>query len=281
VTSAVTGTVAPEQEAARSAAGSRRRRSMLPPVISWVILIVVIGLWQLIGDSPSMQSLISTPALVVERFGSMARDGQLWANLVPTMEETLGGLVIGTAVGIVGGVVMARSKLAGAVLDPYVVAINGVPRVALGPFFVVWFGIGIASKVLLAVSIVFVFVLFNVRSGLENIDQDLVDALRTMRANRLQMMWYVTFPSLVPWLLAATKVSIGAALTGAVVGELVGATAGLGYYLTSSLNQTDVTGAVTALLIMAVIAIIMYYLVILAERRLLSWQRHSAEVEVS
>jgi NitT/TauT family transport system permease protein len=281
VTSAVTGTVAPDQEAARSAAGSRRRRSMLPPVISWVLLIVVIGLWQLIGDSPSMQSLISTPALVVERFGSMASDGQLWANLVPTMEETLGGLVIGTAVGIVGGVVMARSKLVGAVLDPYVVAINGVPRVALGPFFVVWFGIGIASKVLLAVSIVFVFVLFNVRSGLESIDQDLVDALRTMRANRLQMMWYVTFPSLVPWLLAATKVSIGAALTGAVVGELVGATAGLGFYLTSSLNQTDITGAVTALMIMAVIAIIMYYLVILAERRLLSWQRHSAEVEVS
>ena len=94
---------------------------------------------------------------------TMAENGELWRNLLPTLEETVGGLLLGLMVGICGGVLMARSRFAATVLDPYVIGINGLPRVALGPFFVVWFGIGILSKVLLAVSIVFVVVLFNTR----------------------------------------------------------------------------------------------------------------------
>lgn len=147
-----------------------------------------------------------------------------------------------------------------------------MPRVALGPFFVVWFGIGVLSKILLAVSIVFVVILFNTREGIESIDHDLVDALRSMRASRWRMLRHVTIPSLIPWLLAPTKIGIGLALTGAVVGELVGASEGLGWYITNSLNAIDMTGAVTALLIMAIVAMLMYYAVLLLERRLLVWR---------
>jgi NitT/TauT family transport system permease protein len=135
-----------------------------------------------------------------------------------------------------------------------------------------WCGIGILSKVLLAVSIVFVVVLFNTREGIESIDEDLVDALRSMRASRWSMLRYVIIPSLVPWLLASVKIGIGLALTGAVVGELVGASSGLGWYITNSLNVIDMTGAMTALLLMAVLAMLMYYAVLLVERRLLAWR---------
>ncbi len=204
--------------------------------------------------------------------GYLTINGDLWANLAPTLEETFGGLALGLLIGIVGGVLMARSRFAAAMLDPYVIGINGVPRVALGPFFIVWFGIGILSKVLLAVSIVFVVVLFNTREGIESIDPDLIEALRSMRANRWQMLRHLIIPSLVPWLLAATKIGIGLALTGAVVGELVGASAGLGWYITNALNVIDMTGAVTALLVMAVVAMLMYYAVLLIERRLLAWR---------
>ena len=247
-----------------------------PRVASWALGVILLAIWQIVGDTvPGTKALASTPLLVSQRFVTIAGNGVLWKNLVPTLEETIGGLVLGLIVGVVGGILMARSRFAASVLDPYVVGINGVPRVALGPFFVVWFGIGILSKVLLAVSIVFVVVLFNTREGIASIDQDLVDALRSMRAGRWEMLRYVIIPSLVPWLLASIKIGIGLALTGAVVGELVGASAGLGWYITNSLNIIDMTGAVTALFTMGVLAMLMYYGVLMIERRVLRWRAHT------
>lgn len=245
---------------------------MKPRLASILLAIALIAAWQILGT----QSLTSTPALVLQRLWLLTTNGDLWTNLVPTLEETFGGLALGLLLGIAGGVLMARSRFAAAMLDPYVIGINGLPRVALGPFFVVWFGIGILSKVLLAVSIVFVVVLFNTREGIDSIDPDLIDALRSMRAGRWDMLRHLIIPSLMPWLLAATKIGIGLALTGAVVGELVGASAGLGWYITNALNVIDMTGAVTALLVMAVLAMLMYYAVLLIERRLLSWRDNRA-----
>ena len=251
---------------------------LAPRFASWLLALVLIVSWQIAADNvPGMTSLASSPLLVTDRLITIAENGDLWRNLLPTLEETVGGLLLGLMVGICGGVLMARSRFAATVLDPYVIGINGLPRVALGPFFVVWFGIGILSKVLLAVSIVFVVVLFNTREGIESIDHDLIDALRSMRASRWQMLRHVLIPSLIPWLLAATKIGIGLALTGAVVGELVGASAGLGWYITNSLNIIDMTGAVTALLIMAIVAMMMYYAVLLIERRLLAWRPQATE----
>lgn len=260
-------------EAASGEGKTAARRSVVPLLASWLLALVLVASWQIAADTiPGMSALASSPRLVIERLATIAANGDLWQNLLPTLEETFGGLFLGLAVGICGGVLMARSRFAASMLDPYVIGINGLPRVALGPFFVVWFGIGILSKVLLAVSIVFVVVLFNTREGIESIDPDLVDALRSMRASRWQMLRHVTIPSLVPWLLAATKIGIGLALTGAVVGELVGSSAGLGWYITNSLNVIDMTGAVTALLVMAIVAMAMYYAVLLIERRLLVWR---------
>lgn len=249
-----------------------------PRLASWGLLVALVALWQLVASNdPSVEQLTSRPSLVWTRFTELVANGELWHHLLPTLEETIGGLLIGLIVGIVGGFVMARSKVVGAILDPYVVGINGLPRVALGPFFVVWFGIGVTSKVLLAASIVFVVVLFNVREGTESIDNDLVDALRSMRTGRWYMMRHLIIPSLTPWLYASIKIGIGLALTGAVVGELVGANAGLGWYITNSLNSVDITGAITALLVMAALAMVMYYLVLFVERRALRWRGSHGE----
>lgn len=265
------------EEIEATAPPTRSRRSRFgPKIISWVILVALVALWQLLASAdPQMATQTSTPDRVFQRFVQMAGDGTLWQNLYPTLEETFGGLIIGMIIGIAGGFLMARSKLVGVILDPYVVGINGLPRVALGPFFVVWFGIGVVSKVLLAASIVFVVVLFNVREGTESVDDDLVDMMRSMRANRWYMTRHVLVPSLAPWLFASVKVGIGLALTGAVVGELVGARSGLGWYITNSLNVVDITGAITALLVMAVLAMLMYYATLVLERLALRWRAES------
>lgn len=146
-----------------------------------------------------------------------------------------------------------------------------LPRVALAPFFILWFGIGLASKVALVVSVVGFVVLFNVRQGIDAIDPVMLDAMHSMRASRWQTTRNVVIPSVVPWLMAAIKISIGMAIVSAVVGELIGSTEGLGWYMTQAINQFDITGAITALLTMALLAMLMYGVVGIIERGVCRW----------
>ncbi len=255
---------------------ARRRRTLTRTTIAGriVAVAVFIGLllaWGL-GGRAGGQTLFSRLYLVVERFVRLVTPGELGRHLSVTMAEMLGGLALGMVMGLVLGYLIGKYKIVGTVLDPYVIAINGLPRVALGPFFVVWFGIGLTSKMVLAASLVFVGVLFNVREGVETIDKDLVDAMRSMRANRGELAKHVVIPSLAPWVFAALKVAIGFSLTGAVIGELVGASEGLGWYISNSLSVIDITGAVTALVLLALLALVMYVLVLVVERRYLHWR---------
>jgi len=157
-------------------------------------------------------------------------------------------------------------------IDPYLLGVYSLPRVALAPFFILWFGIGLVSKVVLVVSVVGFVVLFNVRQGMESIDADILDALHSMRAGRWEVTRYVVIPSLIPWILSSVKIAVGIGFVSAVVGEMVGSTKGLGWYVTQSLNQFDMTGGVTSLVIMAVLALILYAIVGKIERRVCRWQ---------
>ena len=240
-------------------------------IASAVIFLLFLLAWELKGRG-SGGTLFSTPTAVIDRIGTMAHDPDQWANLEATVKEMLGGLAIGMVVGIVLGYLMARFRMVGTILDPYVIALNGLPRVALGPFFVVWFGIGLSSKMVLAASLVFTGVLFNIREGVESIDKDLVDAMRSMRASRWELARHVIIPSLAPWTFAALKVAIGYALTGAVIGELVGASEGLGWSISYQLSTIDITGAMASLVLLALLALVMYLAVLVVERRYLRWR---------
>ncbi|PJJ55365.1 ABC transporter permease [Compostimonas suwonensis] len=274
----MTATVTPPLPATDVASTKRSRRgrklSRTTIIGRWVAALLFVALllaWEL-GGLAGGQRMFSRPTLVVERFIDMVATGDLWHNLFATVWAMLGGLVIGMVVGVVLGVLMGKFAIAGTIFDPYVIGINGLPRVALGPFLVVWFGIGLFSKMILAASLVFVGVLFNVREGVESVDKDLVDAMRSMRASRWELTKDVLIPSLAPWLFAALKVAIGFALTGAVIGELVGASEGLGWYISNALSVIDITGAVTALVLLALLALVMYLIVIVIERRYLHWR---------
>jgi NitT/TauT family transport system permease protein len=276
VTPLATSAVAPTVDAAEPVERHRRRRTsratIIGRVVAVVLFLILIGLWQLKG-SHGGSNTFSSPSLVVSQIRNMASQGELWGNLKATLWETLGGLGIGMVVGIFFGFLMGWVKVAGTIFEPYVIALNGLPRVALGPFFVVWFGIGLFSKMILAASLVFVSVLFNLREGVESIDKDLMDAMRSMHASRWELARYVVIPSVAPWTFAALKVAIGFALTGAVIGEFVGASQGLGWYISNSLNEIDMTGAVAALVLLALLALIMFMVVVLVERRYLRWRR--------
>ncbi len=253
--------------------GAIAHRAVSPvSLLRIAILAALIGIWQLIAMAAG-SLWVSTPASVLGRYRDLLGDGTLVRNSLITLREAGVGLVLGTVIGLAVGILVSRApKIVSQAIDPYILGAYSLPRVALAPFFILWFGIGLTSKVALVVSVVAFVVLFNVRQGIEAIDPVMTDALRSMRAGRWQSIRYVVIPSVVPWLMAAIKISVGMALVSAVVGELIGSTEGLGWYMTQSMNQFDITGGITALLTMAILAMLMYAVVGLIERRVCRWQ---------
>jgi NitT/TauT family transport system permease protein len=234
-------------------------------------IFLIVG-WQFTATYLVRPIWISSPVLVYERFLVMMQDGSLLSDTWQTVEEALVGLIIGVITGSLAGVALARFQNTARVVGPYVMGAYSIPRVALAPFFMLWFGIGIWSKIVLVWSVVFFIVLFNVREGVENIDHDLIDVLKSMRAGRMAMMRHVTIPSVIPWVIASIKIGIGMALVGAVVGEMLGAASGLGWRITYSLSNFDTTGAMLCLLVMGVLAACMSTLVGFIERRAFRWR---------
>jgi NitT/TauT family transport system permease protein len=150
-----------------------------------------------------------------------------------------------------------------------------LPRIALAPLFVIWFGIGLWSKVMLVFSlVVFVFIL-NTRQGLLEVDRDLLSLMRTMRASRDYIFRRVQIPSILPWLIAAFRINVGLALIGSVIGELLGSNRGLGWYVEHSGGRLDTTGVFVGLIALMVLALAINETVSFAERRLLRFQRRN------
>jgi NitT/TauT family transport system permease protein len=258
----------PLDDVPRTSAWDRGKEPLLV-VLTFAVLMVA---WQLAATYWIKPVWISSPALVVERLGVVWRDGTLLTNTWATFEEALLGLAIGTFLGAVMALVLDRLRLVARILDPYLLAGYSLPRIALAPFFVLWLGIGLSSKVTLVTSVIFFVVLFNVRQGLGTVDPDLRDALKSMRAGPRTVARHLLYPTVLPWLVSAIKIGVGMALVSAIVGEIVGSTEGLGWYITNSLNQFDITGGVTALLVVVFLAMVMYYVLNLVERRLFRWR---------
>jgi len=214
----------------------------------------------------------SRPSLIGERLLALLKGGEIWRHLGATVSEALLGLLLGAIVGTPIGIVLAKYRRAAEIADPLVMGLYGLPRVALAPMFILWFGISLLAKVMMSFSmVVFVFIL-NVTEGIRTVDPDMVDLMRTMRAPRSYILRKVTLPSIVPWLLASFRIGIGLSLVGAVVGELIGANRGLGWYVLRAGGQLDTTGVFTGLLVLMLVAMIANQIVFLIERQVLHWR---------
>jgi NitT/TauT family transport system permease protein len=244
------------------------------------ILVAVIGLafWHvltgttLIGDPKKMQFFFSTPWDVLTRSWRDLTGSEIWYHLGITLTETGLAFAIGAGGGIVIGFWFARQELLAAVFDPYVKAINALPRVVLAPIFALWFGLGIWSKVALGVTLVFFIVFFNVYQGVKEVSPVILSNARMLGMSERQLMRHVYWPSALSWMFSSLHTSVGFALVGAVVGEYLGSSAGLGYIIQQREGVFDVTGVFSGMLILAVVVILIDALVTLVERRLLVWR---------
>jgi len=219
------------------------------------------------------------PVKVFARLWQWFVSGEIYEHLWVTLVETLLAFLIGTVSGVVIGLWLALSPTASAVLDPYIKAVNAMPRVILAPIFFVWFGLGIGSKVALGVTLVFFIVFFNVYQGVREVSPVVLANARMLGANPRQLLRYVYVPSAMSWVFASLHNSVGLAFVGAVVGEYLGSAKGVGYLIHQAEGFFDMNTVVAGIVLLTIFALVLDWAVGIAERRLMVWQPRSSEAE--
>lgn len=232
------------------------------------LFVLAVAVWEVLSRTIVDPFWISSPLLVGERLYNLLASGDLFWHAKATIWQALLGLVLGLFVGVIlGGFLTAFPRLARAV-DPFLMGFYSLPRIALAPLFILWCGIGLLSKVLMVFSLVVFIFLLNTMQGLQQVDRDLVDLMRSMRASRMFIARRVQLPSMVPWLVAAARISVGLALIGSVLGELLGANRGLGWYVEFSSGRLDTTGVFSGLVVLMIVAVAMNLIIDIIERYL-------------
>lgn len=236
-------------------------------------LVLLLLAWEVLSRLGFLDPFYAPPPSSVGKvLASLFADGQIWPHLDATFSAALAGLAAGLILGIVLGFAAALTPLLAELLEPVMILLNAIPRVILAPLFVIWLGIELASKVALALILVAVLVFFAVYSGIKEVDQRLVERVRTLGGGRRVLIREVYVPSVSAWVLGNLKVAVGFAFTGAVVGEFVASSRGLGDLL--QFAQSTYNAALT----IALIALIMVFVLLLfaaaeqLERRMLRWR---------
>jgi NitT/TauT family transport system permease protein len=219
-----------------------------------------------------MQFFFSTPSAVIERTINEFRTTEIWYHLSITLLEAVLAFATGAIGGILFGFLFARRELLAAIFDPYIKAANALPRVVLAPIFMLWFGLGIWSKVALGFTLVFFIVFFNVYQGVREVSPTVLANARMLGMNERQLFRHVYWPAALSWMFSSLHTSVGFAVVGAVVGEYLGSSAGLGYRIHQAESVFDVTGVFSGMLILTLFVLVIDGLVTVIEKRLLVWR---------
>lgn len=247
----------------------------------------VFGGWYLLTEpilsSPEfakkMAFFFGRPLEVIKVIIDWFVSGKIYPHLAITLWETLLAFAFGSVLGLVIGLWLALSPLASALADPYIKAMNAMPRVILAPIFAVWFGLGVLSKVALGVTLVFFVVFFNVYQGVKEVSPVVLANARMLGASKRQLLRYIYLPSATSWVFSSLHVSVGMAFVGAVVGEYLGSAKGVGYLILQAEGTFDINTVFAGILVLTAFALVLDWVVTLAERRLMVWQPRSGETE--
>lgn len=259
-------------------AATRRRR-----LVMWsarvVVFVLIFGGWQLFTAKsvgivdPFFWGRPSGIVTALKNwFEQGTQFGSIWANIWVTLREAVLGFFFGVLAGMIFGVALGQSRFLSDVLNPYIKMVNAIPRIVLAALFTVAFGVGTESKVVTAGVLVFFGVFFNAYQGTREVDRNLLANARVLGANRWQMNRHVVLPSAATWIIASLHVAFGFAIIGAVVGEVLGATQGIGLLIYSSMDTFQINGVFAGMALIAVIALTAEFLIAALEKRVLGWR---------
>ncbi|KAF3997984.1 ABC transporter permease [Glaciimonas immobilis] len=264
-----------------------------------LVLVIFFAVWHLVTRNPQTAFFFGEPVKVMIRIwqwftvGSGSLDvgladstwftltfpGEIYSHLLVTLTETMLAFGIGTVLGLGVGLWLALSPLTSAILDPYIKASNAMPRVILAPIFAMWFGLGIWSKVALAVTLVFFIVFFNVYQGVKEVSPVVLSNARMLGANQRQLLRTVYLPSATSWVFSSLHTSVGLAFVGVIVGEYLGSARGVGYLILQAEGAFDINTVFAGILVLTAFALILDSVVGLIEKRLMKWQPKGGDTE--
>jgi NitT/TauT family transport system permease protein len=247
-----------------------RRRVLIARLI---VVAVFLLAWQAIVATRLVDAFwISSPLLVFDELRRQLVSGDLINDVAITISEALIAFAVSSVLGILAGLLLARSPFWDEVLAPLVLALNSLPRVALAPLIILWFGIGITAKVVTAFTLVFFILLVNTLSGAKNVDNDILTIAKLMGASERDILWKVTLPSALPWIFAGLNLGLTYSLLGVIVAEILASNQGLGYVIASSAATFNTAGVFSGLIMLAVVAWLFSVLMRNVEARLLRWK---------
>ncbi|EGW36923.1 ABC transporter permease [Desulfosporosinus sp. OT] len=233
------------------------KKRFLIIAIQTLLVCGFLALWELSAKSKLYNPFFTSyPSEILKDLIIFAKSGDLVYHTSITLKESLLGLLYGTIFGILLGVLFGQFVTLGKIFTPILTAINGIPQLALAPVYVLWFGLGLTSKVFLAGLMVFFCVFFSTYNAIKNIEQNLVESAHILGANSLQTLWYVVLPASLPWILSGIRAGVGACMVGAIIGEYMGAAGGFGWmvtYATSFFMVRRVMSCITILLIVGIV----------------------------
>lgn len=238
-------------------------------------LIALLLLWEALSRAGYIDPFyLPAPTAIGMTLFELFADGSIWNHLSATLSAAVAGLLLGLLLGAVLGFGAALMRPLADILEPIMILLNAIPRVILAPLFIIWFGIELGSKIAISLVLVAVLIFFAVYNGIKDVDHRLVERVRTLGGGRGTLLREVYIPSVIAWIMGNLKVAVGFAFTGAVVGEFVASSRGLGYLL--SFAQSSYNAALTMALIVLIMVFVLALFVVAdrLERRLLRW-RHA------
>lgn len=259
------------------------------------LLVVILLVWHVASRNPQAAFFLGEPIQVAGRIWSwflpfdlpanalfaegLRGNADIYLHLGTTLLETVLAFAIGTALGLACGLWLALAPTASLILDPYIKAANSMPRVILAPIFALWFGLGLWSKVALAVTLVFFIVFFNVYQGVREVSPVILANARMLGASQRQLLRTVYLPSATSWVFSSLHTSVGLAFVGAVVGEYLGSARGVGYLILQAEGTFDVNTVFAGIVVLTAFALLLDNIVGVVEKRLMKWQPKSGETE--
>lgn len=238
-----------------------------------IVLAAVLGLWQAGSGTFLNPFFFSSPIAIGGRLGELVASGDLWFHLGVTFQEMAAGFLIGTATGIAVGLLFGTMPFIGKIFDPFILAVYSLPKIALAPLLIIWFGLDLAPKIVLSAMIVFFLVFFNTMNGVRNVDRELIDVIRIMGASQRQVLQKVTLPAALASIFVGLRVSLPYALVGAVTGELIASNKGLGSLIQRSAAYFDTPGSFAGLIVLMLITTVLDVGLQRLEARTLRWRR--------
>ncbi|WP_416903807.1 ABC transporter permease [Micromonospora echinospora] len=252
-----------------------RRRNRLILLVQVVIVAAGLTLWEVLSRTFGWEFWVSSPSAVWEQLTTWARTDELWAGLRATLLVTVLGFVPGALVGALTGFLFGWFRTLGRICEPFVLAFYTLPKIALAPLFVLWFGIDLLPKVVLAAVLVFFLVFFTTFQGAKSVDRSLLEMGYLMGGGKLAVFRKIVVPTSAVWVFSGFKISLPYALIGAVVGEFIAATEGIGFMIKNATNEFNTAGVFAGLVVLMAVATALTQTLRLAEHKLLHWNEGS------